>query len=226
MIAQEANPKSRQRSSLCPSRWHQFAPAISGHSLAFPLVCVGSFRPTTSSAKFLRELPPQASCHRADRRRCSGADARRPSIRRTRLGSRCAKFSQAQCSSSWESLIIETVSVPRAPVYQDCESADCGSDEANRKRTLTRCMTDKRDVRVQLAFILSSRQFRPPAGTEKRCVARAVAPAWASAAGRVSACHHLQIEAALGQGLPSGATAIRAGGSTSENTPERNRRSF
>ena len=50
----------------------------------------------------------------------------------------------------------------RAPVYQDGESADCGSDEANRKSTLTRCMTDKRDVQVQLAFILSSRQFRPP----------------------------------------------------------------
>jgi hypothetical protein len=48
MIAQEANRKSRQRSPLCPSRWHHFAPAISGHSLAFLLPCVGSFRRTAS----------------------------------------------------------------------------------------------------------------------------------------------------------------------------------
>jgi hypothetical protein len=48
MIAQEANRKSRQRSPLCPSRWHHFAPAISGHSLAFLLPCVGPFRRTAS----------------------------------------------------------------------------------------------------------------------------------------------------------------------------------
>jgi hypothetical protein len=97
-----------------------------------------------------------------------------------------AKPNAGRCGSRLSSTPSQS---RRVPVYQDCESADCGSVEANRKSTLTRCMTDKRGVQVQLAFILSSRQFCPPAGTEKRCVARAVAPAWTSAAGRVIASH-------------------------------------
>jgi hypothetical protein len=145
----------------------------------------------------LRELSPQASVlAQAD----EGAMAQMPGVRPfderdlAHAARNSAKPNAARCGSRLSSTPSQS---RRAPVYQDCESAGCGSDEANRKSALTRCMTD---VQVQLAFILSSRQFRPPAGTEKRCVARAVGPAWASAAGRVSASHHLQIEAALGQG--------------------------
>jgi hypothetical protein len=54
LIAQEANRKSRQRSPLCRSRWQQFVPAISGHSLALLLPCVGSFRRTELQKVFQR----------------------------------------------------------------------------------------------------------------------------------------------------------------------------
>jgi hypothetical protein len=55
-----------------------------------------------------------------------------------------AKPNAARCGSR--------LSSRRAPVYQDCESADRGSDKANRKSTLISCKTDKRDVQVHLAY--------------------------------------------------------------------------